>query len=90
MWIEDVKDSPLVKEIVEIAGKERIKDQARRTLAKLLATHAVKRKLDLPPDVEALLATHATEEALFEMANDMENMSNFREFVKSHGVELPR
>ena len=90
MWIDEVKDSPFVRQIVEIAGKDRMREEAKRTLAKLLVSHAVKLDLDLPHDAEALLMARASEEALFGMANDMENMDSFRGFAKRHGVDLSR
>ena len=89
MWIDEVKDSPFVQQIVEIAGERRRREEARRTL-KLLVTHAIKLDLDLPHEAEALLLARASEETLFAMANDMENMQNFRTFAKSHGVDLSR
>ena len=89
MWIDEVKDSPIVKEIVEIAGKGRIEEESRRTLARLLVKHANKLKLDIPNDAELLLLTYATEDRLFEMADDMENMLDFNEFIKDHGVAIP-
>ena len=90
MWIDEVKDSPFARQIVEIAGKARMREEANRPLAKLLVRHAVKLDLDLPHDAAALLMARASEEALFGMANDMENMDSFRGFAKRHGVDLSR
>ena len=46
MWIDEVKDSPLIQRIVEIAGKDRIDEEGRRVLARAVINHAVKRSLD--------------------------------------------
>jgi hypothetical protein len=89
MWIDEVKDSPIVKEIVEIAGRERIEEESKRTLAKVLVRRAEKLNLNPPSDAESLLLTYATRESLFDMADDMEHMSDFNDFVRSHGVALP-
>ncbi len=87
MWIDKVKDSPIVKEIVDIAGKERIDERVRRALV----NHALKNKVPLPhSDEETLdvLASKATEGALYEMVEGMPNMADFNDFARSHGVEL--
>lgn len=88
MWIDEVKDSPFVRSFIKIAGKEEIEAQRRGTLARLLTAHANKLRLNPPDNAESLLMAHANEETLFAMANDMENMKNFHDFVKSHGVEI--
>jgi hypothetical protein len=92
MWIEEVKDSPFVKQIVEIAGKDRLEEEKLRGLACGVVDHAVRLKLDLPDtpeDTEHLLASYASKNALLDMINDLQNMSDFREFIKNHGVDLP-
>jgi len=64
MWIEDVKDSPLVQQIIEIAGKSRLeaavrqgreegrdegRDEGQRLgLATAIVRHANRRQIDLP------------------------------------------
>lgn len=89
MWMRDVKDNPVAKMFIEIAGKERIDQQTRRALARALTRHAAKQKLDLPEDAENLLTTFANEESLYEMIEDMASMTNFSEFVSEHGVSIP-
>jgi hypothetical protein len=54
--MDDVKDNPVAKRFIEIAGKERIEEQTRRTLARVLVKHAVELNLDLPENAESLLA----------------------------------
>ena len=117
MWIEEVKDSPFIREIVEIAGKERIEEAmkaaaargveigksegveigkaegVRLGLARSVVHYAVKHKLDLPgpaEEVARLLAAGAAERLLYDMIGDLERMSDFGEFIMSHGAAVPR
>ena len=85
MWM----DNPVAKQFIEIAGKDRLAEEARRALARVLARHATKLSLDPPDDAETLLATYADEKVLSEMIEDMQNMADFREFLRNHGVEIP-
>jgi len=48
-----------------------------------------KHDLNPPDDAETLLATYADEKVLSEMIEDMQNMADFREFLRNHGVEIP-
>ena len=92
MWIDDVKDTPLIQRIVEVAGKDRINEEGRRVLARAVIYHAVKRHLALPDtaeETEVLLTAYASQEALFRMVEDLPAMEDFADFVKEHGVELP-
>jgi hypothetical protein len=88
MWMDDVKDNPVAKRFLEIAGKQRIEEQTRRTLARALIRHARKLNIDPPADTETLLANYADEDSLFEMVEDMVNMTDFTGFLKDHGIDL--
>ncbi len=88
MWIDDIEDNPLAQKFVKVVGKKLMAEESRRTLTRLLVAHAKKLNLDPPSDVETLLMS-CSEEALFEMANDLEHMTDFVDFVRSHGVEVP-
>ncbi len=103
MWIEEVKGSPFVKEIVEIAGKERIEKAAAeakergihsglaRGLARGVVRDAVKHKMDLPstPEETEVFLSSADEATLNAMLDDVENMTDFNEFVRAHCLILP-
>lgn len=89
MWMEEVNDNPVAKRFIEIAGKDRLAEEARRALARVLASHAAKLSLNPPDDAETLLATYADEKVLSGMIEDMTNMTDFREFLKDHSVEIP-
>jgi hypothetical protein len=104
MWIADIKDSPIVRDIVEIAGKDRIEAAAtkgreegrqegeRLGLAKFIVRHAVKSGVAIPYSEEETighLAANAAESTLMDMAETLHDMSDFNEFMKFHGVKLP-
>ncbi len=86
MWIDDIEDNPLAQKFVKVVGKKLMAEESRKTLARLLVAHAKKLNLNPPPDAETLLMS-CSEEALFEMANDLEHMTDFAGFVRSHGIE---
>jgi hypothetical protein len=95
-WIDEVKDRPAAKQFVEIAGKERIAraedEAARRALARVLVNHARKAGLDLHEDAESLtekLAIYAEQERLELMIEDMDKMTDVRQFLRDHNVDLP-
>jgi hypothetical protein len=89
MWMEEVMDNPVAKRFIEIAGKDRLAEEARRALGRVLARRAAKLNLDPPDDAETLLATYADANVLSEMIEDMTNMTDFREFLKDDSVEIP-
>ena len=84
MWLDDIEDNPLAQKLIRKVSAA----EARRAYARLLVAHAKKLNLDPPADAEALLMP-CSEETLFEMANDLEHMTDFAGFVRSHGVEAP-
>ena len=95
-WIDEVKDRPAAQRFVEIAGKERIAreraEATRRALAGVLVDHASKAGLDLHSEPDALiekLALYADETQLKQMIEDMGQMTDVREFVRAHDIELP-
>jgi hypothetical protein len=95
-WIDEVKDRPSVQQFVEIAGKERIARErtegARRALAGVLVNHARKAGLDLYVEPDHLIeqfAIYADETQLQQMIEDMPQMTDVREFVRAHNIELP-
>ncbi len=89
MWIEEIKDSPIAREIAKVVYRDEIEDKGKRILANLLTKHAEKLGLNIQDDTENLLMIYCDEPTLFEMANNMENMTDFGEFVRSHGINLP-
>jgi len=96
MWIDEVKDSPIVKQIVEIAGKGRIAEAAAQGkqlgMAHSIVRYAIKHNMELPSapeETEAALAEHAYEATLDAMLDDIENMKDFKTFLKRHGVRAP-
>lgn len=96
MWIDDVKDSPLVREIIEIAARQRL-EEARRNgialgLARRLVLHAIEHKFDLPcttEETEAVLAAHANEAVLTDMVSKIDAMTDFAAFIENYGVTIP-
>jgi len=95
-WIDEVKDRPAVQQFIEIAGKERMakerREGARRALAEVLVNHARKAGLDLHAEPDQLieqLAIYADEKQLQQMIEDMPQMTDIREFVRGHNIELP-
>jgi hypothetical protein len=99
MWLEDVKDSPFIQEIVEIAGKARIEaamaqGEAKgvvKGLARSLIRQALRRGVALPAapeEVEALLTARADEAKLDELLDDIDSITDFAIFLKAHGVDL--
>jgi len=93
MWIDEVKDQPFVQRIVEIAGKGRMAKERRLALAGVLIDHARKARLDLHLTSDELieqLAVCADETQFKQMIEDMPQMTDVREFVRRHNIELPR
>lgn len=95
-WIDEVKDRPAAQRFVEIAGKERIAraeiEAARRALARVLVNHAEKAGIDLHSEPDALiekLAIYADEDQLQRMIENMGQMTDVREFIRGHNIELP-
>jgi hypothetical protein len=88
MWMEDAKNNPVGKLFLEIVGRDRFNEQSRRTLARVLLRHAAKRGLTAPENAETVLVTHASEEVLFDMVEDMTSMTDFGTFVRSYGVDI--
>jgi hypothetical protein len=87
--MDEVKYNPVAKRFIEIAGKQRIDELTRRTLARASIKYALRLDLAVPDDAEALLASYADEDALFEMVVDMASMTDFMVFLKVHGVDIP-
>jgi hypothetical protein len=91
-WIDEVKDRPAVQQFIEIAGKERMEKERRLALAGVLVNHARKAGLDLHAEPDQLieqLAIYADETQLQQMIEDMPQMTDIREFVRGHNIELP-
>jgi hypothetical protein len=101
MWIDDVKDSPFLKSLFKIAGKEQIEEAAaegraegrRLGIAHSIVRHAVKHEIALPfppEEAEAVLAARADEAKLDAMLDDVENMQDFKGFLKRHAVRFSK
>ena len=88
MWLDNIEDNPLAQKLIRMAGKNLMAEGSRNGFARLLAAHAKKLNLNPPSDAETFLMS-CSEETLFEMANDLEHMTDFAGFIRSHGVELP-
>ncbi len=100
MWIDDVKDNPVARRFIEIAGKERIENAERQGMLKFVARtlvrHAIEHNVALSgnaEEIQSALTTHADDDALYAMVEDMANMAaheDFASFMRSHGVEISK
>lgn len=90
MWIEDVKDTPVVREIVRIAGRDQMEGERRLGMAKVVAGVASARGIDVPDGFADELALYADEEQLMALTSRIDDLKDdVLEFVREHGVEIP-
>ena len=92
MLIDDVKDNPVARQFIEIAGKERIELAERLGIAKGIVRTAMSRKLDLPyseADTVEYLAANADEETLLAINAEVSAANDFNDLLRSRGVKNP-
>lgn len=90
MWIEDVKDSPIVQEIVRIAGREDMEAAERKGMIRAIVSVATGRRLAVRDGLADELTLYADLDALQRMVSSIDEMGDdVDEFVKEHGVRLP-
>jgi hypothetical protein len=91
MWIENVKENSIIREIVRIAGRDDRDAAGRRGLATGLAIVARARQLSVPDGFEETLTLHADERQLVEMMSGIDDLGDdLMAFVRDHGVTMPR
>lgn len=90
MWIEDVKDSPVVKEIVRIAGREEREVAERKGMARSIVSVASSRSIPVRKGMVDDLVLYADSDALQAMMSGIDALTDDLDaFVKDHGVDLP-
>lgn len=90
MWIEDMKDTPVVREILRIAGRDQM-DRARRlAMAKVIAGVASARGIDVPDSFADDLASYADEERLLALTSRIDDLQDdVIAFVREIGGDFP-
>ena len=92
LWIEDVKDSPMIREVVEIAERERLDEERRRGLAIVEAAKA--RGVDVPAGFADELTLCADADQMQGMigdivADDQALDGDLVAFVRGRGIQVP-
>jgi hypothetical protein len=93
MWIEDVKDSPIVQEIIEIAGQERMEQERRKTAAAIVMDTVRDRKLAVGDHLEAELVAYATEKQIRDLIGRLfrvdPNTFDLGRLLDEIGIRIP-
>lgn len=94
MWIEDVKDGPMIREVVEIAGRDRLDQERRRGLAMAIVKAAETRGVDVPASLVDALTLYADDDQMQVMISDIvadpqAPDGDVAAFVRERGVDLP-
>jgi hypothetical protein len=89
MWIDDVKDSSIIKEIVRIDGPDERDVAERFGLASGLAIIARARNIFVPEGFGETLASYADEQQLIDMFTAIDELvDELFVFIRDRGVAL--